>query len=182
MRQTGRDGDPVRSPISDEEAIRGVVHGDHEALRLLYQQHASALSHRLWRRCGDPGLVEDVLQETFVVVWQNASSYHGRGPVGAWIWGIASRQLATRLRKRRDLPSEHLPEQSVSEEWAELQADLHDARMAIEHLQPDLQETVQAVVLDGLSVREAAQRLSVPEGTIKSRMHRARGILRRGIT
>jgi RNA polymerase sigma-70 factor (ECF subfamily) len=69
---------------SDEELVRAVADGDASALRVLYERHAPWLLVRLTRRCADAGLVEEVLQDTFVGVWRNARRYRGTGEVAGW--------------------------------------------------------------------------------------------------
>ena len=83
----------------DDELLRAVAQGDRAALEALYRRHAPWLLARLRRRCADPGLVEEVVQDTFVAVWRGAGGYRGSGEVPAWIWGIGIRQLIDRLRK-----------------------------------------------------------------------------------
>lgn len=55
---------------------------------------------RLSRRCADPGVVDEVVQDTFVAVWRGARRWDGRGEVAAWIWGIGIRRLLDALRHR----------------------------------------------------------------------------------
>jgi DNA-directed RNA polymerase specialized sigma24 family protein len=88
---------------SDAELPREVADGNEAALRLLFERHASWLLLRLRRRTCDQDLVAEVLQDTFVVVWRSARKYRGEGDVGAWLWGIAIRQLVTRLRRHPHL-------------------------------------------------------------------------------
>lgn len=64
-------------PDSDADLLRDVGAGDAAALRELYQRHAKLLSVRLWRRCGDPQIVEEVVQDTFLAAWRGAASYLG---------------------------------------------------------------------------------------------------------
>lgn len=85
---------------SDRELLRLIASEDEAALRSLFERHSPWLLLRLQRRCGDPGLVAEALQDTFVAVWGSAPSFRGEGDVGAWLWGIAIRRLATRLRGR----------------------------------------------------------------------------------
>src|SRR4051794_29872159 len=87
----------------DQALLEALADGDLGALRELYDRHAPWLSVRLARRCNDREVVADVLQDTFVAVWQGARRYQGDGAVGAWIWGIAIRRLVSRLRTRRDV-------------------------------------------------------------------------------
>ena len=84
----------------DETLLRAVADGDRAALRALYERHAPWLTLRLSRRCPDPDLVDDAVQDTFVAVWRSAKRYDGHGAVGAWIWGIGVRRLIDAIRRR----------------------------------------------------------------------------------
>ena len=84
----------------DDELIAAVAGGDRDALAELYRRHAPWLVLRLSRRCADPGMVEEVVQDTFVAVWRGADRYRASGEIPAWIWGIGIRRLISRLRQR----------------------------------------------------------------------------------
>lgn len=84
---------------SDVEVLAAVADGDRSALRVLYDRHAPWLALRLARRCADPGVVDETIQDTFLAVWRGAGRYKGQGDVGAWIWGIAIRRLIDALRR-----------------------------------------------------------------------------------
>jgi RNA polymerase sigma-70 factor (ECF subfamily) len=63
----------------DYELLRAVADGDTGALRVLYDRHSPWLTVRLVRRCNDRDLVAEVLQDTFVAVWQGAGRFRGEG-------------------------------------------------------------------------------------------------------
>ena len=84
---------------SDVDVLAAIAGGDRQALRVLHDRHAPWLALRLARRCADPGVVDEALQDTFMAVWRSAGRYDGRGDVGAWIWGIAIRRLIDALRR-----------------------------------------------------------------------------------
>lgn len=168
-------------PRSDAELLDAVADGDRTALRVLHQRHAPWLTVRLSRRCADPDLVDEVVQDTFVAVWRSADRWRGGGEVAAWIWGIGVRRLVDGLRRgpgprtalgveRGDVPS--------AEEQVLLGVEYGDLAGALRRLSPELRAVVQATVLDGLTTREAARLLGVPHGTVKTRMMRARVQLR----
>ena len=91
-------------PRSDAELLRAVADRDRSALRDLYDRHGPWLRARLARRCGDEGVVEEVVQDTFLAVWRAPRSYRGTGDVAAWLWGIGVRRLLAAVRPRRSLP------------------------------------------------------------------------------
>jgi RNA polymerase sigma-70 factor (ECF subfamily) len=177
MRQDAGDRDDVA-------LLRAVAEGDEDALAALYDRHAGWLTIRLARRCAQPDAVDQAVQDTFLALWREASTYRGAGDVAAFVWGIAIRRLIDVIR--RDGGSRHLlpwraqqPEAVTSAEDQVL-AGIEHGRLgqALADLSPELRAAIEATVLDGLTCAEAAKLLGVAEGTVKSRCHRARQALR----
>jgi RNA polymerase sigma-70 factor (ECF subfamily) len=169
----------------DADLLRSVAEGDEAALRALVERHAGWLRLRLRRRTGDEDLVAEALQDTFVAVWRSAPQFRGDGDVGAWLWGIAIRQLITRLRRRPSpVPADSAFIDAVSplvrsaEDELLVAVEHGDVGTALRRLSPELRAVMQATVLDGLSTHEAAALLGIPAGTVKSRAMRARRQLR----
>ncbi len=183
FRRSGRDS--VGVDASDAELLRLVAAGDEGALRQLFDRHGSWLLLRLQRRTSDEGLVAEVLQDTFVAVWQSARKWRGDGEVGAWLWGIAIRRLISRLRLHGqptpatdDLIAASSPLVQSAEDELLLGVEHGDVGDALRSLSPQLRAVVQATVLDGLSSREAARLLGIPQGTVKTRLRLAKSQLR----
>ncbi len=173
----------VQEP-TDEQLLDAVGEGDRGALRQLYERHAPWLMLRLSRRCADPGVVEEVVQDTFVAVWRGALRYRRQGEVAAWVWGIAIRRLIDRLRRNRVAPlfSERRGTEPSAEEQVLLGVEYGDLAGALNRLSPELRAVMQATVLDGLTTREAAFLLGIPAGTVKTRVMRARRQLLEALT
>ena len=167
---------------TDAVLLRQVADGDRRALEQLYARHAGWLLVRLGRRCADPGLVDEVVQDTFVAVWRSARRYDGRGEVAAWIWGIGVRRLVDGFRRIPRAAVVREPQPSAVEISAEervlLGVQYGDLAGALDRLSPELRAVVQSTVLDGLTTAEAGRLLGIPQGTVKSRMKRAREVLR----
>ncbi len=177
-----------REEITDADLVTRVAQGDESALRELFDRHAAWLRLRLLRRTSDPDLVADVLQDTFVAVWSSARRYRGEGDVGAWIWGIAIRRLISKLRGHREpapasaeVISAATPVMQSAEDELLVAVEHGDVGSALHRLSPELHAVVQATVLDGLTTREAARLLGLPQGTVKSRMRAAKVQLRGGL-
>lgn len=174
----------VTRTVVDEDAVLllAVGAGDRRALAELYAVHAPWLVLRLSRRCNDPGLVDEVVQDTFVAVWRGAHRWDGRGQVAAWIWGIGIRRLVDALRRKPAatavLIDSHAGVAVSAEEKVLLGVEYGDLAGALDRLSPELRAVVQATVLDGLTSREAGRLLGIPAGTVKTRMMRARAALR----
>jgi RNA polymerase sigma factor (sigma-70 family) len=173
----------------DPALVAGVADGDTGALRELYDRHAPWLHARLMRRCNDSEVVVDVVQDTFVTVWKDARRFRGDGEVAGWLWGIAFRRMVSRLRSRKDLvllPDWETPAAGPHRPSAEdevlLGVEYGDLAGALRRLSPEFRSVVQAVVLDGLTTREAGRLLGVRENTVKTRLHRAKAQLRGALT
>jgi RNA polymerase sigma factor (sigma-70 family) len=176
--------------VTDAALVAAVADGDMSALRQLYSRHGAWLHARLLRRCNDPDVVVEVVQDTFVALWQDARRFRHEGEVGAWLWGIAFRRMVSRLRKRRDvvlLPEWDVPlvRQHVlpsAEDEVLLGVEYGDLAVGLRRLSPEFRAVVQAVVLDGLTTKEAGRLLGVRENTVKTRLHRAKAQLRTALT
>lgn len=166
----------------DAAVLRRVATGDRAALAELYAEHAPWLVLRLSRRCNDPGLVDEVVQDTFLAVWKGARRWDGRGDVAAWIWGIGVRRLVDALRRKPAATASLDPQSAgivlAAEEQVLLGVEYGDLGGALARLSPELRAVVQATVLDGLTTREAGRLLGIPAGTVKTRMLRAKAALR----
>lgn len=178
---------PAGDDRNDEALLRAVAQGDTAALAALYDRHAGWLLARLNRRCPDPETVREVLQDTFVTAWRSAGTHRG-AEAGGWLWVIAARRLvdAQRVRARTERAAQ--AEHAGSAEWAAAVPSAEDRVLAgleygdvgaaLDRISPELREVLRATVIDGLTTREAARLLGIPEGTVKTRALRARRELR----
>jgi RNA polymerase sigma-70 factor (ECF subfamily) len=170
--------------MDDDELIAATAGGDDTALRELFSRHAPWLAARL-RGVLPAAEVEDVLQETFLAVWRGARGYRPEGSAGGWVWGIARRQAALWLRHRG--PAELLLPALVAAdvrhpgdpaEAALSRADLADAVSVLGPEGGAQRETWRLMYVEDRTVAEVAELMGVPEGTVKSRAHRARQLMR----
>jgi RNA polymerase sigma-70 factor, ECF subfamily len=177
----------------DRALVARIASGDRVALELLYRRHAGWLTSRLQSRCGDPDLTDIAVQDTFLAVWRSPKSYRGEGDVGAWLWGIGIRKLIDQLRKRRVAPVD--PALIGADDAAAPSRDAADELFAgtgfgdysalgpsLAGLKPDLRAVLIATAIDGLSTKEAARLLGVPQGTVKTRLMRARHAMQEALS
>lgn len=171
---------PSNPAITDAGLLDRIAAGDRDALRALYDEHAGWLLIRLQRRCDDVDLAELALQDTFLAVWKAAADWRGEGEVAAWLWGIASRRLIDQLRKKRPTPTDDQP---LDEATPSAEDTVLDRRLsgpiarAVARLDPDVRTVFLAANLDGLTTKEIAVLHQMPQGTVKTRMARARAQL-----
>lgn len=161
----------------DRALLARAADGDRDAFEALYRRHAGWLTARLQSRCGDPELTDIAVQDTFVAAWKSARTFRGEGDVGAWLWGIGIRRLIDVLRKRRATPIDPSVLAAIDRPAAEIVAfggvD-DDLAAAMRHLPGELRAVLVATAIDGLTTKEAAHLLGVPQGTVKTRLMRAR--------
>ena len=173
--------------MDDDDLVARVAAGDDTALRELFGRHAPWLAARL-RAVLPAADVEDVLQETFLAAWRGARGYRPQGACGGWLWGIARRQAALLLRRRGSadqaactvLPDDLAagPGTSDPAETALARAGLEEAVAALGPAGSPEREVWRLMYEQDRPVAEVAELLGVPPGTVKSRAHRARRLLR----
>ena len=175
--------------VTDAALVAAVADGDMTALRELYERHGAWLHARLIRRCNDPEVVVEVVQDTFVALWKDARKFRGDSELAGWLWGIAFRRLVSRLRSRKDvvlMPEWNSPGMGntmpAAEDEVLLGVEYGDLAGAMRSLSPEFRSVVQAVVLDGLTTKEAGRLLGVRQNTVKTRLHRAKAQLRTALT
>ena len=166
--------------LADRDLLARMAAGDRGALAALHARHAGWLTARCQRRLGDAELADSAVQDAFLAAWRGAGRYRGDGDVGAWLWGIAVRRGIDHLRRRRPgpipLPPPEVP--APSAEAVALRDRLGpDLAAALAALPPELHAVLVATAVDGLTTREAAALLGIPQGTVKTRLQRARALL-----
>ncbi|MDQ0404761.1 RNA polymerase sigma factor [Streptomyces sp. NBC_01723] len=174
---------------SDGELLRAVAgDGDRRAFEELYRRYAPWLTARMRSRCSDAGVVDDVVQETFLAVWRGSARYREDGDVPGWLWRIGSRRLidvlrgdGARGRLRQALARLRHRDEVSAEERVLAGVEHGDLAGALVRLSPELRAVLQATVVDGLTTREAAVLLGIPPGTVKTRAMRARRQLREAL-
>jgi RNA polymerase sigma-70 factor (ECF subfamily) len=168
--------------MDDDDLIAALAGGDDTALRELFTRHAPWLAARI-RKALPPEDVEDVLQETFLAVWKGARTYTPRGTPEAWLWVIARNQTALLLRKRgpATLPLDPGALQTgalqTGTDPAEAALAMADLSAAAAALGPE-REVWRLMYVEDRSIAEVAELTGLPAGTVKSRAHRARRLLR----
>lgn len=172
----------------DAALLRRVADGDRDALGALYRRHAHVVLAQIRLAVGEPGLSEEILQDTMLAVWRGAGSFRGVSQVRSWIIAIALRQARDRLRRRRVAvvaDESVLSGQAATDPGPEAQvlerAELAVVAQAIRSLSPGHREVLGLVFGADLTLADAAEVLGVPVGTVKSRLAAARAALARAM-
>jgi RNA polymerase sigma-70 factor (ECF subfamily) len=167
---------------ADAELLLLVADGDHGAsLRRLYRRYERRLYGFGLRLLGDSGLAEELVQETWVRLWQSAGRFDpDRGTVRAFLFTIA-RRVAVDLWRRpstRSLGTEYEDVDAVEAAADQVLLSV-TVRDAMDALSPAHREVLELVYDEDLKLADIADRLDVPLGTVKTRAHHAlRGLKR----
>ena len=167
--------EPSRQIKSDDRRlIRRVGKGDQTAFGQIYNHHNVKVYNYILRLVHEQDAAEELLQETFVAVWQGAARFRGRSSVKTWIFRIAHNQAVSWLRKHaghelvddRQIPAvEWQVDESIMVEWQ-----VEQVVSALERLSPNHRAVIELVFDQELSYTEVARVLDCPVGTVKSRM------------
>jgi RNA polymerase sigma-70 factor (ECF subfamily) len=183
-----------RSPsvASDETLLERIRERDSAALRALFERYHTRVFHFAMRRLQDAGLAEEVVADVFYEVWRSVDHFQGASRPSTWIFGIANFKSAGAHRDRRRRKRAAVVPTNV--ESLHRVADDRDAgariaarqelglvRRALASLPDEQREVIELALVEGLPYEEIATRLGVAEGTVKTRVARARARLRRDL-
>jgi RNA polymerase sigma-70 factor (ECF subfamily) len=182
----------AESAASDEALLDRIRARDSAALRALFQRYHGRVFHFVLRRLRDPGLAEEVVADVFFEVWRSVDHFQGASRPSTWIFGIAHFKATgahrDRSRQKRkfvvptNVESLHRvadPADAVARVAA--RDELAIVRRVLAALPEEQREVLELAVVEGLPYEEIAGRLGVPEGTVKTRVSRARARLRKGL-
>jgi RNA polymerase sigma factor (sigma-70 family) len=181
----GRHGAAARSNARDEAGlIARIVDGELRAFEELYRLYHPRLTRFLINMLHRPHLVEEVLNDTLLVVWSRPERYNGASKVSTWIFAIAYRKGLKALR-RNDEPMEDRdaeirasaepdPEQQVGRRQVQ-----NVLMTAISELSADHRAVVDLTYFHDIGYREIAETMDCPVDTVKTRMYHARRHLKK---
>lgn len=155
--------------------------GDQSAFRQIVEQHQQQVRSTVHGMLGDTPEAEDVAQETFIRLYRSLSGFREEAKLSTYLSRIAINlslnELKRRKRKgrwltftRQDGPEAGVSDQSVDPERQEMRDTLHKALQTIE---PEFRSVVVLRLVEGYSVKETAEILQIPPGTVASRLARA---------
>lgn len=181
----GQHRESAKSNAQDDVRLIARIRArDLRAFEELYRNYHPRLGRFLINLVHRPQLVEEVLNDTMLVVWDRPDSFHGDSKLSTWIFAIAYRKALKALR-REDEPIEDKqaetrispdagPEQQVGQQQAQ-----EILLSAISELSPDHRAVVDLTYFHEIGYREIAEIMDCPVDTVKTRMFHARRHLKR---
>lgn len=174
--------------MTDAETMDAIAAGDSSALEHLYSSYVRILMGVACRILGNQADAEDLIHDVFVEVWNRAGNYsESRGSVKSWLVLITRSRAIDRIRqlnlaRDRGMQAARQDEESprhIVDPDAELEQSL--VRDSVIALQEPVREVLYLNYFEGLSCQEVSDRLSIPVGTVKSRLRAALRDLRKSV-
>lgn len=173
---------PMEIGVDEGELLRRIGVGDEAALVALHRQYANLVFSMALYIVRDHATAEEVTQDVFLAIWRRAASYEAvRGTVATWLLTITRRRAIDYERRRAVRPPsvDVTATETLSLNDAVFDAEQFDVRQALEQLPPEQRQILQLLYFRGLTHQEVAEHLTVPIGTVKSRVRLAMERLRR---
>lgn len=180
--------DPGKSTAAtDVELLAQVRIGDRSAFERLYRSYHPRLTRFLQTLIRRPTLVEEVLNDTMMVLWTRPDSFHGASKLSTWIFSIAYRKAMKGLRKQDEAVEDKEAERRVSPEAgpddSSSRARVHRLLLdAMAELSPVHRAVLDLTYFHELGYREIAAILECPVDTVKTRMFHARRHLKKRLS
>lgn len=169
---------------SDEDWLRSAAAGDRNAFSVLVRRHQRSLHRHLARLVGTQDDAMELAQETFVRAWQALPRREPTASFRTWLFRIARNAALDHLRRRRavefvPLDETHEPEQPGAdpERRARLSQEVRQLEAALARLTPEHREILLLREIEDMSYEAIGGVLGVSDGTVKSRLARARAAL-----
>lgn len=170
------------STSSDLEVLMSrIATGDRRAFAGLYEATSAKLYGVILRILRRRDIADEVLQETYVRIWNNAVSFDpARASPITWMVTIARNRALDEVRRAVPMSLDAAPEAlevadsgMLASERVEIASDLARLTACLDGLEPERRDIVKLAYLDGLSREELGQRFGHPPGTIKTWLHRS---------
>jgi RNA polymerase sigma-70 factor, ECF subfamily len=171
----------------DAELVERLRKRDPQALGELYDRYGRLTYSLIYRIVRDTGIAEDLVQETFLRVWNRAQAFDAtRGALGSWLLAVArnraidyTRSTSGRMRNALELDETEHPSAFVDMEKEVLNSDkARRVRQAMEKLNANQRSVIELAYFEGLSQTEMAERMGQHLGTVKTWVRMALRALR----
>ena len=182
---TGRkSGARLRAEQLEACLLARIGEGDRQAFEELYRIYHPRLTRFLINLVRRPTLVEEVLNDTLMVVWERSDSFNGASKLSTWVFAIAYRKAMKAVRRQdepiEDKEAERRPSPGAGPEEVMAQSRTHVLLVrAMGELSADHRAVVDLTYFHEMGYREIASILNCPVDTVKTRMFHARRHLRK---
>ena len=176
--------------IADTQTqLNQIARGDHNAFSAVFREHQPAfVRYATGLLAGDKGAAEDVVNDAFLAIWQQAARYSASGSAQGWMRRIVRNKAIDWLRRHRNVP---LADEAVTANYRCCVDDHNDPyeavsqsfsakrlRLSLSLLSFEQREAVWLCYFEDMAIAQIAQIADCPENTVKTRLFSARRILR----
>lgn len=165
---------------TEEALIIGLQAQDSSVLKIIYEKYASALYGVITRLVNDDHLAEDVLQEAFLKIWNNAASYEAeKGRLFTWMMNICRNAAIDKLRSKgvknskQTASDESVLLENPTKIYDDIKPDTIGLKDLVDKLKPEWKQLVDLIYFKGYTHQEVAEELNMPLGTVKTRLRSA---------
>jgi RNA polymerase sigma-70 factor (ECF subfamily) len=167
----------LHAPEDDTNLVARMQRRDPQALAELYDRYGRVTFSLILRVVRDTGIAEDLVQETFLRVWNRVSGFDAqKGSIGPWLLAVARNRAIDYLRsaggrERRALEYEETDQPAL---YCDMEKDILTAdkarivKSAVARLAPHQRQVIELAYFEGLSQTEMAERMGQPLGTVKT--------------
>ena len=168
--------------MTETEIIQKCKAYDKAAFKELVRVYSPALMSVCVRYMGDRHFAEDMLQESYIRIFNNILQYEAKGSFKSWLFRIAATTCLKELRKKQVIIDSEITDYDVSDSNETFTLDDESGILKIiEKLPLPYRLVFNLYVIEGYSHKEIAEMLGITEGTSKSQLARAKGILQKKV-
>ncbi|MFS8082566.1 MAG: RNA polymerase sigma factor [Ginsengibacter sp.] len=167
---------------SESDLIKGCIDGDRQMQQILYDRFASKMYGVCLRYAGNVEDANDILQEGFIKVFKNLGKFRSEGSFEGWVRRIFINSAIEQYRKKVKLYNVSEVYENTVEDKSLTALDIlatKDVMSIVNELSPGYKAVFNLHVVEGYSHNEIAQMLGINEGTSKSQLARAKGVLKK---
>ncbi len=169
---------------SESDLIQGCINGDRQMQELLYKRFSSKMYGVCLRYSGSADDANDLLQEGFIKIYKNLGKFRGEGSFEGWVRRIFVNTAIEHFRKKVKLYNVSEVQENTIEDTDVTILDtlaVKDIIVLVNELAPGYKTIFNMHVIEGYSHKEIAEILGINEGTSKSQLARAKGVLKKSL-
>lgn len=160
--------------LLEKHIVELLQEGNDKAISLLYEHYGDTLYGVAFKVVRDEELAQDVLQESFVKIWNKAHTYDAsKARLFTWLFRITRNTAIDKVRSLSN-KSEREIQMDVSGVYnvgvEDLRPELMDMKQQLDKIEPRYRTVLEALFFEGMTQQEASEELGIPLGTIKSRL------------
>ncbi len=180
--QPAFDSSAAMDQDSTQQMVASCIAGDQDAMRMLYERCSQRVYAQMVRMVGVQD-ADDAMQQVFIHLFRKLDKFDGRSKLETWVYRLASNEALQFIRSRSRHSTDSLLDDPTgnSDDMREQTEQAEMLDVALSKINPELRVVLVLKEQEDLSYREIADAVGIPEGTVGSRLNRARADLREAL-